>query len=291
MLTKNDIEGLLKDHYSTQANSREREFPIRASALGQCPRKLSSLIALRTLTPLSYAVGRLFEDGTDRGAAIGRAFAKSYKGPGKVVLELVVWTSIPGVTDPKAVVTRMESEFKAGEEGHGLRVNAHGILQVRGHIDIAIVHEERLAIDKIEVKGKKDYPFGLIEKNGAGEEYDVQEGTYSIGLKEHGYQLDSSHFIFENKNDHEWHVLESGALQEEKAVRALAIVASMLNAYAKGGFTGNEGPTLLEPDHEGKLPWQCNYCVIGPRVGDCCPGKQLIDKRKPNKLVPAWEAL
>jgi hypothetical protein len=290
MLTASDITGILETHYKREANSEERSFPIRGSAMGSCPRRLSSLLAKRRTVPLTYKAGRVFEDGHDRGVSIGRAFAESYRGPGKVLLEHAVWTTIPGIQYPEVLVTLAQS-WSSDEDFEGPSLRVHlGQLQVRSRCDIVIAYPDRHC-DVIEVKGKNGFGFKKLEEEGIGVEYETQGAFQVRGLEEEGLVVDSIHWLFESKDTQEWKPIGGAGFVHASVKSALAHAASILNAYSKPGFTGDEGTPIHIPAGGGKLPWQCNYCSVGPLVGNCCLSKTLIDRRKPGALMPAWEAV
>lgn len=297
-LTAELISRTLKDYYEHQANKEERAFPVRGSAMGHCPRKLSALLAKLPLQPLTAKAGRIFEDGHDRGISIGKALSVGLTVPGqRVELEREVWTTLgPTGTEARAIVARAVAEF--GQDAP-VRVapnpkhHDQHVLQVRSRCDIVVIRDGANEVDLVECKGKGGWGYKKLDEEGAGVEYETQLAFQIAGLLEQGLDVRTAHFLFENKDTQEWKPI---AFDMDKLPFLLATARmhadSILSAYALDGFTGLEGsPVAADSRLTNKLPWQCNYCVIGPKTGQCCPSKTLIDRRKPGANVPAWEAL
>lgn len=290
MLTSELITTALQKHYTKRANETRDTFPITGSSFGHCPRRLSALIAGLARVPLSYKAGRTFEDGHDRGEALAKALSDALPKPWEARRELETWAPIEGVVDPVATLREIERRFPSTE-----RVAAiiEGKLCLRGRIDLCFIDRHGMVAETVEIKGKNSFGMSKLDTEGPGDEYVAQVAFYRRGLMFAKLRVASSHFLFEDKDTQEWVTITMPQDELEDIFTQLEPdIADVLNDLGRLGpqFTGYEGPTILATGQEGKLPWQCNYCAVGPKTGQCCPGKILIDNRKPGKLVPAWEA-
>ncbi len=294
MLTESRLFSALESYYYKLANGEARKFPIRGSQMGDCPRKLSSLMAKRALLPFSGKVGRTFEDGHDRGIAIGKALAAALTGiDSRVELEYEVWTPIRLRHPELAQIAANRAAREFGDDCP-IRVGGGNTLEVRSRCDIVAIHADG-SCDLVECKGKGGWGFKKLDEEGAGEGYEVQVAFQVEGLREKGHRVASAHFLFESKDTQEWKPMAydftDAGRHSEWLDTAREHAASILEAYAQDGFNGDEGTPVHIPRDGGKLPWQCNYCAIGPKNGNCAPGKTIVDKRKPGAQVPAWESL
>lgn len=299
MLTAKLITGRLERYYHAKANAEARSFPIRGSGLGKCGREISSLLAKRPTLPFTYKSGRTFEDGHDRGRAIAQALQGGAppERRANIRLEHEVWTTIPGIKNPQRVIAAVGlmwpgAPIRMVHERNKAHDDERDFLQVRGRADFVEFSDDGRFADLLDVKGKNSFGMKKVPEEGVGREYQVQVLTYAAGLAEQGVTLRSAHVLFENKDTQEWLPIAVDLSDRTELELALAEIASTLNAFADPErFTGDEGTPLFGPDHRGKLGWRCNYCAVGPRVGNCAPGRTLNDARKAGALMPAWEVL
>ncbi len=93
-----------------------------------------------------------------------------------------------------------------------------------------------------------------------------------------------AHMVYENKDDCSLHTLEVPF--DNQAViwvqQRLAGIAQILTDWLKEtGPALTPAQTLIDnPPSEktGKLPWQCDYCSVGPIEGRCMPGSEIAVK-------------
>lgn len=298
MLTNTSILGALEAYYVRKASEEERGCPVRGSQTGACPRKLSSLLAGVPPMEVSAKSSRVFEDGHLRGIALAHAMGTEFVQQGKsVAFEAPVFTEIPGIKDPAAVFAKLSKQFpdEAAINGIGVCLQKRGdreVLTIRSRIDL-LAKDPNGSASIVEIKGKGSYGMKLLPKEGPGVEYVAQLGCQILGAIEGGLHVASAHFLFENKDTNEWEpiAVHTGDAMETATI-GLTHISMILNAYAEDGFVGEEGSPLhalaAEAVDKKKLPWQCDYCSVGPINGKCMPGRKLIDTRKPNTSVPKW---
>jgi hypothetical protein len=281
---------------------QEASFPVRGSAMGACPRTISMLLAGMEKREFSAKTRRIFEDGHARGAALGAHIAAQWcvdhGNPNLSQLEKEVWTELP-VKDEAKVMLESQAWCDENAAEISLRIGKFS-LEVRSRCDVVLFEDMKNALDMtekprvhlVEIKGKGSWGMKKLPEEGPGDEYLVQIWFQIEGLRAMGAIVESAHFLFENKDTQEWLPWEIDLSAGPPAAyhAAKVHIGSVLDNFATEKRSAEAGTPIHAFGVTGRLPWQCNYCSIGPDRGNCSPGRTLTDKRKAGASVPAWEA-
>lgn len=300
MISTGTLTSLLEHAYTTALPNTGPKCPIRGSAAGFCPRRLSMELANPTEEhQFSARTNRTFEAGNDADASLKAALTRActHLGlTGTPTPNYPVWTTIPITGSPAAIVARLSQAYrwKHGED-FSVIFNTENTVQVRSRIDWALIDKGLRDIDIVEIKTKRSWGMKSLEKEGAGDEYEAQMIMQIEGARQMGYHVNSAHWLFENKDSNDWTPLKFELDTPHYWATFAKIklhLGSLLSQLAgSGAFPGTAGTPVNFPPQGGKLPWQCNYCPIGPEKGQCANGQfTVLDERKTGAEVPAWVA-
>lgn len=274
------IENYKREGYS--------DFPIRGSATGKCPRELRALLGGAPKRQLEARALRIFEMGTGRGEALALALAHGIGVDGAVEFEVEVWTGL-GILDPIAseILGKAMAEFPKGNADLPIRVSRGGELEVRSRCDAVVKVNGNPSI--VEFKTANSWKINKIAKGDEwiDDTYLTQVLCQAQGLTNKlDVQIERVTVIYESKDDSsllplEVPVLDHLGFWEEKRLR----VCALLEDWYHGTI---ETPAVFAEGWEemARLPWQCNYCGVGPLVGGCVPEARLVNK--PKNGVPQW---
>lgn len=273
----------------------QNRCPIRGSALGKCPRELAALLRGADARAIEPRSRRILELGTLRGDALAkRILGIHHVGIGRLpVPEYEVWIPLPITSDPSRAIEALAKRYGAED----LPVTREGErLLVRGRIDLVMPTLGGHVL--VEFKTKSSYGFEKLDEEGIGYEYLVQALAYREGfvygptkVLTEPHQL-KQFVVFENKDTSELKAIEVRPEEHAGVLEAaLANVASVLDGWIAG--VPIEETVALHAqgigDAGGKLPWQCNYCSVGPVAGRCVPQNRLFDARRKGADIPKWE--
>jgi hypothetical protein len=274
------------------ARKRENLCPIRGSALGDCPRKLAGLLLGLEKSELSAKTLRIFELGTSRGRDLGTLLAHAH--PSSVHREQEVWIPLPGVPANRVVDVLRKAETAWGTNDIPLSISlGKDQLMVRARCDVlAFLPKDVVALHHLEIKTKNSYGFELLDKEGPDEGYAVQVMAQRAGLEQAGYEVLSSSILYENKDTCEHKVVEIVPEHwNDRYQEAIADVSNLLVAWVdQKPIEEMARARYADGVKVGRLPWQCNYCAIGPIRGRCMLAARLKNKAKEGQ-IPKWEAL
>ena len=142
----------------------------------------------------------------------------------------------------------------------------------------------------VEFKTANAFKIKKLPEEGPGDAYALQVLCQMQGVKQAmgghaaaiwGTDKLQAHMVYENKDDCSLHTLEIPfdlAALHERLEGLATILKDWLN---------ETGPALtparMLEDHPpsektGKLPWQCDYCSVGPILGHCLPGQKITVK-------------
>jgi hypothetical protein len=309
-----DIIRKIETAYET-ANAGKSKCPIRVSSFGDCPAKLYQLIMGSNKEDLSGRAYRIFELGTQRGEAIANAIRAGLEPDGyKIETEVPIHVPILLPTGIAARLCEILSERYGSED---LPVRSEGDhLMVRGRSDCiafdidTVTHAkgEPQRVHIFEIKTKNSFGFDKLDAEGPGLQYLMQLYGYCLGMRHAGYNVASASFIFENKDSCELHQISLDSFPgihdmwmswNARFVQTLCQIATCTTFNMHGVDPMHITSSILEARSMGKstvkLPWQCNYCPVGPllcakRAGDILlePNVELADKRRSGSDKPAW---
>lgn len=307
-----DLVSLLDATYVDERAKDKLDFPIRGSALGRCPRELAALLLVKqrdALRPYSMRSLRSFEMGNDREERLFTRLETALEAHEEYVVkrQCEVWTTIPGlgIEDAAAIFVKYyDSQGDAGPLRLEDTVDGR-LLQVRSRCDLVAVkasegpHGPVLNID---CKTKASYGFKKLDEEGNDDGYLVQLACQTRGLVEAGFSDVRSMCLYEDKNSGD---LLTVPMEDHAFARlgtAMECIVRLLRGWLAGDSVQLMGDALFaEPRNWNKkshvaalgcLPWQCNYCKVGPVLGMCMSdGVRVEDIRKPGTDIPKWEVL
>ncbi len=280
-----NIIDLINKAYDKRAQSDTgHRCPLRISSLGKCPRAMAHLLRQSVTTTPDARSQRIFELGTQRGEALARAVSEVVGHPTEVTREREVWLPLRGVKNAGEVIARCAREFGATLQAFPEAKFPRYMLGIPGHVDFDIeVAPKRLHV--FEVKTKNSYGFDKLGTEGAGYEYTTQLAGYVEALRSMGYDVLSATWIFENKDTSELKPIPFNlSLRIDDVCDTLS---GVINDWMEG-LPAERSVAAYAQGVQGRLPWNCNYCSVGPMVGACAPHGQLVDKRKAGSDKPAW---
>lgn len=328
ILTPDALTGIMDRGYLL-GQETDPHFPIRLSALGHCPRQLRMLLAgveKREYTPRSL---RVFEQGHQRGEALADAFRRGFKQfcadlgespPGEISSEVSVklehtsWLStrihgrlaediMTGCRAWLGMAFAEDDDLLLDDKWLPLRIDEQGYLQIRGRSDLLILDHEHKVFWVIDFKTKNSWGYKKLEEEGVGVDYEVQVQAYVHSLFEEyeGWTCGGAYVFYEDHDMRKHKVLKVESDSGGAYSDALENVEHLLRNWARNGpateapATYSDRPAWTKAKHKGALgclPWQCNYCSIGPEAGECLPKTLgLTDIRTPGADVPKWEVV
>ena len=317
ILSSDFLTGVMDRGYLEQED--DPHFPVRLSGLGDCPRATRVLIGdgskRRPYTPRSM---RVFEQGRQRGNALAEAWSTGFwlwcaeqkidKARFTIRLEEEGWlaTNIRG--DLARKVRGKACEWVAENAERGIDLNdawipfkvEDDVLYIRGRMDLLLIDNELKRFWVFDFKTKNSWGFKKLDEEGIGESYQVQVLAYVRTLMDTledftwagGWVFYEDHDKRTHKplecNAH-WGILEGATTNVEHLLRNWAQDGPESEAPAlcaqKDRWTKKRHVAAL-----GCLPWQCNYCSVGPEVGKCMQeGTYVEDISKPEDDVPKYE--
>lgn len=296
-------------HFAELAKQEQAERgggPIRGSALGHCTRRLYAKLNKLEQQPITPRSKRIFSLGEDRDIRLTDALRSRLYEPShhQAFVQREVWTPLPPPTTQSAVgkdaaviekynqsfggiATRNERDTGASLKREGQR------LWIRSRIDF-VWWNPAAGMEIVEVKTMGSYPFEKAKKEGVagiGSDYHMQLIAQWHGLHSEGHMMSRfPGWLIENKDTSELlHVPFEITSDRLRALESrLEEIHQMLWNWVAGAPL-DAVHCLLQPEFEGALPWQCNYCDIGPVVGRCCPTKTLKNTAKEGE-IPKWRA-
>ena len=276
-----------------QEKQETNDCPVRGSGLGGCPRELALRLAgtpRQELTPETLA---MFERGHQRGADLAELLREGLLEVGvSSALEHEVWFELPDLEEGEA-----EQIFQRLEQIYGpldlpVRV-ADGKLLVRGRIDLlagmgqatengppAITNPRELWV--VDFKATGAYPFARLDLEGPRGSNILQITLYRRGLEPDA--VVRGFLIYEAQDGDarkgfvpcEKRLFEVDLEEHQaEAERALGETRDVLRAMLADRLEEVEPHPEFEPKGR-KLPWQCDYCSIGPQT--CAAWGEVINK-------------
>jgi hypothetical protein len=262
-----------------ERENTQNPCPIRGSALGKCPRETALLLDGAQPRELSARSLRIFEMGRERGEGIADAIDAGVEALGwRAFPEVAVWVPIPGVKDPEAV----EQAFLA-RYGKDLPLKVvDGLLAIRSRCDVVLSQRSLKSTTEahlVEVKTAHSFKIKKLAEEGVDEGYRAQVLLQMAGLELKGIRVLSATVLYEDKADCSLHPV--AVERDDRFLNAkLSALANVLNAWQDGSLSaiGHQMDDLISAK-TGKLPWQCDYCSVGPLQGNCLPFRQLAPKK------------
>lgn len=291
-------EASLLDAINTAYEQRDREanrFPVRGSAIGSCPRQLSALLNGHKPRKLDGPVLRVFEMGSSRGVSLAAVIDEAF-GRGGVILEheVLIPTGIDG-TVAMRIRDKAREAFGNGDASMlgklPIAVDATGKLCIRAHCDVVV--NDGGPVHLIEIKTKNQWGFKKLNEEGIGASYEMQVMGQVTGLEHGGIVVKSASVLFENKDNCELKLMPFNPNDPEIVGRfslQMQRIRTMLLSWLEEAPFDVSPAVFTAPFAEkaGKLPWQCNYCNVGPEAGRCVDRVRLHNST-PTKRIPKWE--
>jgi len=280
---------------------RDREanrFPVRGSSLGECPRKLSALLNGHDQRKLEAKTLRVFELGSSRGECLAKVIAEAHPGKASLEQEVLVPLQISS-ENSRLIYDKALAEFGAGDPDSmlgklPLSMGATGTLSLRAHCDVVLLSgSERPEVDLIEIKTKNQWGFKKLGEEGIDDGYAMQVMGQVDGLHAGGFEVRSASVLYENKDTCELKLMpfnfRDPDIRGHYGLR-MERIRNVLLGWMRGEPMNAAPAVHAQPLVEGKgaLPWQCNYCSVGPIAGQCVDTGRLVNK-KPNGPIPKWE--
>lgn len=296
------IQALLESIYTVRGK-RESRCPIRASALGACPRALSAQMCGVNVRDFNARTMRIFEMGTGRGRDLALAITEALNLPAQEACnrlraesEAELWISTL-VTGDNAFDALVGATERWGEKDLPLRVcydqpSKGAELQIRGRCDVALFEIDGVHI--IDFKTKGSYGFDKLDEEGPGHENVIQIAGYAAGFRRQGLHVLSSTLVYENKDTSELKAMPVDVDSASVAVpfaNAIGSISSLLLRLGAGELSAVDGVAVYAAEaaqRGGRLPWNCNYCSVGPIEGGCVPADKLVNKAK-DGAITKWE--
>lgn len=226
----------------------------------------------------------------------------------QVHTEVEVWcpTQITGERAEQVVAAALkwqEDNDIHEPEKLSVMVNAEGVLCIRGRADVVIVDKVLRQFWVLDFKTKNSWGFKKLKDEGNSEDYEVQVLAYVRGFiheQEEPWTCEGAWLYYEDHDKRNHEVVP--VLLEDDGILDLAIdrTSKLLRNWATGGSI-EEAPAIhaqpskwTKKKHVGAagcLPWQCNYCSVGPVIGGCVDTDlfRLEDIQGPNDEIPKWE--
>ena len=281
-----------------EARQRDREghtqCPVRISSMGNCPRELALLLDGTPDRPRAVESVALLERGTQRGAWRADLLSRALEATGCATEhETEVWLPIGGGLEG---VEDVLGEFYS--EGDLPVRRKDGVLQVRGHTDwigryesadSPIPEGETWVVD---FKTAGVFPFRKLDSEGSNRKYDLQVALYCRAIQEvhPGPVRGFVHYEAQDSDpkqqfvgcEDRWFEVDLEDMQVE-CDRVIEELRTVLAALLAGMLVGVDKHPELEAKGA-KLPWQCDYCNVGPQA--CGKWGEVANKGTLKK--PKW---
>ncbi len=210
--------------------------------------------------------------------------AKRYE----VLLEEEVWcpTNLSGERAERAVDMARKWQMSQGvpdPESLSVMIDPEGYLCVRGRVDVVIVDWEAKEFWVLDFKTKNSWGYKKLDEEGNGYDYEVQVLAYIRGFvhQQEGFSCRGAFLYYEDHDKRNHKVVPVdisddwifGVLDE-----AVDRVSKLLRNWVEDGPMEEALPMYAQPSKwtkkkhvgaAGCLPWQCNYCTVGPVAGRC----------------------
>jgi hypothetical protein len=283
--------------------------PIRGSALGHCQRKLFAKLQRVPTLDLTPRSKRIFQIGDDRDVALSDALRARLADRGFFATQHEVWIPLPRreINDIQLNIRVVERYAEMHASPHRPRGTASVAsiqrngerISVRARCDVAFqagTGWRQAPFEIVEIKTMSDFSFSKAKKSGVdglGWDYQVQLMGQMHGVEHQGYERVKAGWLIENKDTSELLYLPFEPPMEawERYDQLLVSIRDMLYAWFDGKPLDWSQATFamsLEGD-DITLPWQCNYCDVGPETGRCLPGYALTNTAKKGE-IPKWRA-
>lgn len=283
MLDEVDIERLINSHYANLPKDRS-DWPITPSSFGACPRRLALALEGVPMAPPGPESARVFELGHQRGAALAEALSSRVLSQDA---EWPAWVPIGLFGDEALRVYDKAHEYFPGAPVH-LR---DGQLFIEGAAD-HVIHHNRAHVTLIDYKTAGGYGFGKLATDGVSIEYAIQVWAYRSSLLEI-YETVDAFLVYECKdtNAAKGHVggeIKAMRVEGQDVEHAYEVTLSKIRRILVEWATKGHAQVSPPYDIGGKsgrakeLPWQCNFCPIGPVIGECYGTVEDRSKR-PNR--------
>jgi hypothetical protein len=223
----------------------------------------------------------------------------------QILTEVEVWcpTNIEG--DRAEAVAQQAHDWLKQEgldpDDSPVMVSPEGVLCVRGRADVLILDVELKQFWVIDFKTKASYGFRKLKEEGNGYDYVIQVLAYVRGyMHDEPDWTCQGAFLYYEDHDKRNHMVLPVDLEETTLDMAVDTVSKVLRNWVTGGPISEAPAVYAAPGkwnkarHAGAagcLPWQCNYCTVGPEVAKCIDEEsfKLQNIQGPNDDVPKWE--
>jgi len=274
------IVALINEAYENEPNDRH-PWPITPSQFGHCQRELALKLAGRESTPIRAESLRVFELGHQRGARLHEVLDGALGTEWSVLTEKRVLVPLP-ITGEEATDIKVMADGLFGAKGSPVHVD-RDTLCLSGSLDTLIWREDRTRAIIVDWKTTSSFGFGKLDKDGPDDGYCVQIHAYRKALLWENFigTAPDCYLIFEAKDGdaRKGHVggqLKAVEVPNDERTellyrQAIDGIVEVLRSWMRG-----EAELVKEPFTIGgvsgkakALPWQCNYCPIGPVSGGC----------------------
>jgi len=289
-----EIQELVDSGQLLKPDPFDGDFPMRGSALAKCPREMGHLLRGMPRAEVTPRQKRTFEVGHQRGEALGEAFSLGLKAKHgddpKVEWYEEYRCRIPtGIYGQQACAIFQKALEQAGGGQSKVPMAVGGPddrLFILGSIDALFVNHKTKLIWVIDWKTKHSFGFKKLGDEGVDLSYLVQVGAYVKAMRAQfpGYEIRAAVY-YEDKNDAKHKALEIDLESDDHLVdEYIQKNEVQLRNWLLGGPVPDPG---YAPNDKGSLPWQCNYCSVGPDRGKCFDG--VVDQRQAGKDIPSWK--
>jgi hypothetical protein len=283
-----------------ERNKLQHPFPIRGSSALGCAREKG--LRLRAGPDADKRLNsarslRIFGLGDERGESNAQAFLAGLNarnmGAG-VTFEREVWSPL-NVDPVRAAQIAEACKSWAPHLEPPLRVDENGVLQLRSRLDVSAGLKRARTYNSywelvVEMKTIAPYSYKVTKESGqprddhraqclfqlAGLHAELRPGTEAKCI-----------IVYESKGDSEQWAVEVPWDPEEYDLLADRVSTLLVDWIC--GFPVEPSP-FAPSEKTGKIPWQCDYCSIGPEKGECFPWLELKDKRRKGADIPKWHA-
>lgn len=257
----------IDDAYRSAPDGRRGRSALSGSQLGRCPRALAQLLGGAQPKPTAPEARRVMERGTQRGESLERALVAAGLGRGWTVqTQAQLWIPLPlppGYAE-RAVIAYPDA-LRADPDG--------STLLVPGAAD-AVVDAPDGRRTLLDFKAVGSYAYGQTYPS---ESYVAQVLAYAAGLANDGHAPDACYLVLEAQDSDVRKGMVGGALRAQAvdptAERERAIFRRSIEGAQEAVIAWLDGHANLvaEPySLDGRaLPWECNYCPLGPERGGC----------------------
>lgn len=280
--------------------------PIRGSGLGDCPRSIISRLTMPELDKEARFGGRqlrIFEAGHQRERALIERLVLGltarnphWVAEQQVPVSFPISSIEPGKAS-KTIYSMLEERYPSQKQ---VVVNEDGYLCIQTTCDLVLCnpHANPNLLYNIDTKTKNGYGFRKLGDEGNGYGYRLQLAAQNRGLTRDGKTVAGCWALYESKDTCDLLPISLEGDADAELTRALMSFHQLLDVWRDGMSTEVVHAKYADPVHWNKpshvaaagcLPWQCNYCAVGPVKGNCLPGRTLKDIRSKGKDIPRWE--